>query len=51
MTNNIIEPEQTEAERCDELLDSTLDTVVGGLTSFQWGVGRGIGSAMSAQAT
>ena len=40
-----------EAERRDEFRDSELDTVTGGLTSFQWGVGRGIGSAMSGQAT
>jgi hypothetical protein len=29
----------------DELQDSELDTVTAGLNSFQWGVGRGIGSA------
>ena len=38
-----------KAERRAELLDTELDTITGGLTSFQWGVGRGIGSAMSGQ--
>jgi hypothetical protein len=57
-TNNTIDQtaakldnELTKPERGDELLDCELDTVTGGLTSFQWGVGRGIGSAMSGQAT
>jgi hypothetical protein len=48
-TTNDIDSERTEAERRDELLDRELDTVTGGLTGFQWGVGRGIGSAMSGQ--